>query len=96
MLELELPTTRAATGKLRVGQLVLVTGTVYTARDLVHKRVGETGLSGLPRGFKNGAIYHCGPIVRRRGGDWQVVAAGPTTSARMDQALPVQYTRYRS
>lgn len=66
---------------LKVGDVIYVSGTVVTARDEAHKKILERGspisLSGL-------AIFHCGPVVQKRGNGWEVVAAGPTTSARME------------
>ena len=57
------------------------TGTLYTGRDAVHKYLHEGGK--LPAGvdFKNGVLYHCGPVViKDEAGAWKCVAAGPTTS----------------
>ncbi|MHC1626177.1 MAG: FumA C-terminus/TtdB family hydratase beta subunit [Methanoculleaceae archaeon] len=62
---------------LRAGDLVTLSGTVYTARDEAHIRMMKEGIPFDPRGA---AIYHCGPVVR---GD-RIIAAGPTTSARMN------------
>jgi fumarate hydratase subunit beta len=62
---------------LRAGDLVTLSGRVYTARDEAHLRMQEEGIPFDPEGA---AIYHCGPIVR----DGRVIAAGPTTSARMN------------
>lgn len=86
--DIETPIAASLARDLRAGQLVTLTGKIFTARDLAHKRVVDEGLGGLPDGFRGGAIFHCGPIVRKRGKNWQVVAAGPTTSARMVEALP--------
>jgi len=66
---------------LRVGDVVYLTGTLITARDEAHKRLLEHG-SPLP--LEGGALFHCGPVVRKTEGTWQVLAAGPTTSARME------------
>ncbi|MBP2144873.1 fumarate hydratase subunit beta [Methanofollis sp. W23] len=62
---------------LRAGDAVTLSGTVYTARDEAHLRMREEGIPFDPVGA---AIYHCGPVIRGR----EVVAAGPTTSARMN------------
>ncbi len=66
---------------LRVGDVVYLTGTLITARDEAHKKLLEHG-SPLP--LEGGALFHCGPVVRKMEGTWQVLAAGPTTSARME------------
>lgn len=62
---------------LTAGDRVELSGTVYTARDEAHLRMMEDGIPFDPRGA---AIYHCGPVI----GDGKVIAAGPTTSARMN------------
>ena len=62
---------------LRAGDRVTISGLVYTARDEAHLMMEEKGIPFDPRGA---AIYHCGPIIV----DGRVVAAGPTTSARMN------------
>lgn len=62
---------------LCAGDRVTLSGLVYTARDEAHLMMEERGIPFDPRGA---AIYHCGPIII----DGRVVAAGPTTSARMN------------
>ncbi len=73
--------------KLRVGDIVYVSGIMVTARDEAHKKILETIEKGepLPIDLRGLVLYHCGPVVRRRpDGSWEVVAAGPTTSMRME------------
>ncbi|RLG83619.1 MAG: fumarate hydratase [Thermoprotei archaeon] len=72
--------------KLRVGDIVYVSGTMVTARDAAHRRMLEYLKEGkpLPVDLRGGVLYHCGPVVRKKNGEWEVVAAGPTTSARME------------
>lgn len=65
--------------KLKAGDVVLLSGTVYTGRDEVHKYLYKGG--DLPI-LKNGVIYHCGPVVLEENGKYRVMAAGPTTSIR--------------
>lgn len=64
---------------LKVGDMVLLNGDIFTGRDAVHKYLFEGGE--LPQ-IKNGIIYHCGPVVIEKEGNYEVVAAGPTTSIR--------------
>jgi fumarate hydratase subunit beta len=64
--------------RLRAGDHVELSGIVYTARDEAHLRMQEVGIPFDPRGA---VIYHCGPVVK----DNRVLAAGPTTSARMNE-----------
>ena len=82
---LNIPLSREDIGKLKVGDLVYLNGTIYTARDMAHRRLlrlAETG-ERAPVNLEGAVIYHAGPIVRRRGKRWEVVSAGPTTSLRM-------------
>ena len=65
--------------RLRVGDIVLISGRVYTGRDAVHHHL----MSHEPPVDLNGAVlYHCGPVVRKDPDGWTVTAAGPTTSIR--------------
>lgn len=72
--------------KLRMGDLVYLTGTVITARDEAHLKALELHEKGEdpPVDFRGVGVFHCGPIMRKVDGEWRVVAAGPTTSARME------------
>ena len=63
---------------LRAGDRIELSGTVYTARDEAHLRMQEKGIPFDPKGA---VIYHCGPVIH----DNHVIAAGPTTSARMNE-----------
>ena len=82
MKELEYPFTAAKVRELRTGQVVSLSGRVFTGRDRLHKYLFEGGR--CPVDLRDGAIYHCGPIVVREEGAWRVSAAGPTTSIRQD------------
>lgn len=75
---------------LRVGEVVYLDGVLYTARDKAHKRMLEFLDAGreIPFSPSRGAMFHCGPIVLREGDSYRVLAAGPTTSARMDPFEP--------
>lgn len=73
---------------LRAGDTVLLSGTVYTARDAAHKRMMELLDAGQPLPFpvEGSALYYVGPTPERPG---QVIgSAGPTTSGRMDTYSP--------
>jgi len=73
---------------LRAGDTVLLSGTVYTARDAAHKRLCELAEQGkeLPFPVEGSVIYYVGPTPARPG---QVIgSAGPTTSYRMDAYAP--------
>lgn len=74
--------------KLRAGDGVLFSGTIYTARDAAHKRLTEALARGetLPFELKGAAIYYAGPTPARAG---EIIGScGPTTSARMDDYTP--------
>ncbi len=72
--------------RLKAGDLIYVSGTIVTARDEAHLKALELHERGeaLPVDLRGVGIFHCGPIMRRVDGEWRVVAAGPTTSARME------------
>jgi fumarate hydratase subunit beta len=64
--------------ELHAGDRVELSGIVYTARDEAHLRMQEQGIPFDPKGA---VIYHCGPVIK----DNRILAAGPTTSARMNE-----------
>jgi fumarate hydratase, class I len=76
---LQTPLAEADVRKLKAGDVVLLSGTVFTGRDAVHQFLHKGG--DLPV-LKGGVLYHCGPVVLEESGTYRVVAAGPTTSIR--------------
>jgi len=74
---------------LKAGDHVLITGTLYTARDAAHKRLVDLIRSGkpLPVNLDGQIVYYCGPTPPRPGA--VIGSAGPTTSGRMDGFTPV-------
>jgi len=82
------PLTDAVVRSLKAGDEVLISGTVYTARDMAHKRLCEAINTGqqLPFPLKGAIIYFCGPTPAPPGRP--IGAAGPTTSSRMDPFSP--------
>jgi fumarate hydratase subunit beta len=83
-LAVNLPLTDEAIGSLRAGDMLLLSGTLYTARDAAHKRLLADVQQGLPTpvSLAGQVIYYTGPAPARAG---QVVGpAGPTTSGRLD------------
>jgi len=78
--ELQYPFTIDQIKDLRVGTRVRLSGRVFTGRDRLHKYLFDGGK--CPVDLKDGALYHCGPVMLRNGDGWQVQAAGPTTSIR--------------
>ena len=67
--------------KYKLGDVIYVTGEIVLARDEAHKKLLEEG---APIDLTGSVIYHCGPVVTKKNGEWKVVAAGPTTSIRME------------
>ncbi|MCI7248084.1 MAG: Fe-S-containing hydro-lyase [Clostridiales bacterium] len=82
------PFTQDAFKDLRAGDSVLLTGTVYTARDAAHKRIVEMLDRGeeTPFEISNSIIYYVGPTPAKPGRP--IGSAGPTTSYRMDAYAP--------
>src|SRR3990170_7872445 len=85
--KLKTPISEQDVRKLKVNDVLYVSGTVVTARDEAHKKALELHREGkkLPLNLEGLAVFHCGPIVKKEGDQWIVIAAGPTTSTRMDQ-----------
>lgn len=77
---MEYPFTAEKIRGLRLGETVTLSGRIVTARDRAHKYFFEC--NDCPANLKDGAIYHCGPVVIRRDGMWITKGAGPTTSMR--------------
>jgi fumarate hydratase class I len=73
------PLDEAAVRALRVGDIVLLSGRVFTGRDAVHAHLMKHD---PPVDLRGAALYHCGPVVQKDGSRWTVTAAGPTTSIR--------------
>jgi len=84
---------------LKVGEVVSITGQIVTARDKAYARAIELLRSGkkLPIDIRGGVVYHCGPLTKKTKKGWQILSAGPTTSARLDsmQAEFVERTGVR-
>ncbi len=78
-VRLNTPLSEADVRRLKAGDIVLLSGTVFTGRDEVHKYLHKGG--DLPV-LQDGVLYHCGPVVLKEQGAYRVVAAGPTTSIR--------------
>ena len=89
MIRLNLPADREQIKKLRAGDSVLISGTIYTARDCAHKRLVEMLENGeeLPFDLRGAFIYYAGPCPAKPG--YASGSCGPTTSARMDVYAPV-------
>lgn len=82
------PISKEEISKLKAGDYVYITGTIYTARDAAHKKMYEALQNGeeLPIEMENNIIYYMGPSPAREGR--AIGSAGPTTSSRMDKYAP--------
>ncbi|MDE3194948.1 MAG: fumarate hydratase [Acidobacteriota bacterium] len=73
------PLTEEAVRSLKVGDVVLIRGEMYTGRDAVHAYLMKNP---PPVDLHGAVLYHCGPVMLKEGEKWKVKAAGPTTSIR--------------
>ena len=82
------PISKEVSRKLRAGDYVYITGTIYTARDAAHKRMDDALKKGenLPVDMVGQTIYYMGPSPAREGRP--IGSAGPTTASRMDKYTP--------
>ncbi|MEA4888894.1 MAG: Fe-S-containing hydro-lyase [Clostridiaceae bacterium] len=88
-IRINLPMTAEQASELHAGDLLLLTGVIYTARDAAHKRLVQCLQDGkpLPVDFNGQTIYYAGPCPARPG---RIIgSAGPTTSGRMDAYAPL-------
>ncbi|MEF8916325.1 MAG: FumA C-terminus/TtdB family hydratase beta subunit [Candidatus Bipolaricaulota bacterium] len=83
---LETPLKPEEVADLRVNEPFKVTGKIFTARDAAHEKLLGLAEEGKEAPFDLSAYpcFHCGPVMKKRDDDWQVVSAGPTTSIRME------------
>ena len=91
METLQTPLSEKDVRSLKIGDVVFINGPVITGRDEFHIRALNNLKEGesVPEDIKGCVLYHCGPIMKKGDdGEWEVVAAGPTTSARMNSLEP--------
>ena len=86
MKKLEYPFDEGQVRALKAGDAVSLSGLVHTGRDKFHKFFADGGK--IPVDFRDGALYHCGPVCVKAGDGWRVVSAGPTTSVRENPYEP--------
>ena len=86
VFKLKTPISEEDIRKLKVNDVLYVTGTIVTARDQAHRRALEYFKEGkpLPLNLEGLVVFHCGPVMSKQGDKWIAIAAGPTTSTRMD------------
>jgi fumarate hydratase, class I len=76
---LRAPLSEADVRALKVGDVVLVSGRMFTGRDAVHSHLMKHE---PPVDLRGSVLYHCGPVSVKDGDSWRITAAGPTTSIR--------------
>lgn len=88
---LKTPLKREDIEKLNAGDVVFISGEIFTARDEAHALILESEEKGgkLPFSLDEAVIYHCGPLMQKTEKGWKVVSAGPTTSGRMSKMTPL-------
>jgi fumarate hydratase subunit beta len=86
VFKLKTPISEEDVRKLRVNDVIYISGTIITARDAAHKRAIEYQKEEkkLPISLEESVIFHCGPIAKKSNDGWEIIAAGPTTSSRMN------------
>lgn len=94
-VKLKIPLKENDVRKLKAGDVVKISGIIYTARDAAHKYLLEKASpETLPFNLAGSVLYHCGPVVEKVGDEWKIVAAGPTTSARLSAYEPEVIEKY--
>ncbi|MFW5912117.1 MAG: FumA C-terminus/TtdB family hydratase beta subunit [Candidatus Hadarchaeota archaeon] len=86
------PLSQKEVRSLKSGEQVRITGRIITARDEAYQKIIETKKDELPLDLEGMIVYHCGPLVKKNDSEWKVIAAGPTTSGRMDD-MEVEFVR---
>ncbi|MDO9536813.1 MAG: FumA C-terminus/TtdB family hydratase beta subunit [Thermoplasmata archaeon] len=80
--------------KLKVGDIIYLSGTVFTARDEAHMELLKHG--DIPGFDMTGlGLYHCGPVMQQENGKWNIISAGPTTSFRMETLEPAFLDKFK-
>jgi fumarate hydratase class I len=94
--QLRFPLGEADARALRAGERVELSGMLLTAREAGHRYLLEHDPPLLREVLRDGALYHCGPVVRKlkRKEDWKIVAAGPSESRSLDALVPGLLARF--
>ncbi|MEC4676148.1 MAG: FumA C-terminus/TtdB family hydratase beta subunit [Nitrospirota bacterium] len=84
--KIKLPLSSEDVAGLKVGDLVLLSGNMVSGRDRMHKYLVEERPSpdDIPFNLSGAVIYHCGPVIKKVDDSYMVIAAGPTTSMRVE------------
>ncbi len=90
-IKLHTPLLQETVQSLRTGDVVCLSGVIYTMRDKAHAKILSSEIT--PFDLQNVCIYHSGPLVASDGNRRRIIAAGPTTSTRMDDFTPALVER---
>lgn len=85
--KLQIPLKESEIRQLKIGDVVYLSGHIYTARDMAHLRIQQqlTEEEALPKDFSGAAVFHAGPVCLKDGKEnWKLNVIGPTTSIRME------------
>lgn len=91
IIQLNTPLTKEIMSKLEIGDIIELTGTVYTARDAAHRRMQDAFDAGEPQSvnFKDQFIFYAGPCPAKPG--HAIGSIAPTTSMRMDSFVEMTF-----
>ena len=95
-MDIRTPLDERTVRRLKLGETVYLSGNIVMGRDKVHMRALEYSRVGkeVPDCIAGSVLFHCGPIMVSTGKGWKTVAAGPTTSSRMDSLEPEMIRRF--
>lgn len=93
-IPIELPVTAEAIRALRVGDEVLLSGRIVTAREAAHRHLAARDEPRVRAALEGRFVYHCGPVVAPQGRGWRFVAAGPSASSRVEPWQAEVIARY--
>lgn len=97
ILSLKLPVEREQIDELSVGDIVYLTGRIFTLRDRSHRRIEDYASKGLelPFDLRGSAALHCGPIIKTIGeNSWEAIDIGATSSSRFSPFIPPLIQQY--
>lgn len=83
-MTLNTPISESDVRSLKCGDKVLITGTIFTARDSIHKYLYNENPNIIPFDLNGGVFYHCGPIIKKNSSGYTLISGGPTTSIRLE------------
>jgi len=81
---LKLPIDKEKINKMNIGDVIYLSGEIFTARDEAHHMMLDINKKSIPFDPSKMALFHCGPLMKKINNKWHVVSAGPTTSSRME------------